>query len=299
MFADPLMAAPGLAPAMPAPAPAVGLTPAMGNPITEQNQRPAPPVAQRSFMGYAQQKQNDPANWVTLTNQGAVRNLPIVQQLQTNLQRAIKTVYGPGYSAQVYSGGQPAIGSGQPRVGSTRHDGGMAADLYVIDPQGNRVTGDKLAGLGRHWLENRLGGVGLEMRGGGIHLDLHANKAPIWTYGPVSPAQAALVREFGGRAPAVREPTMVAQTAPASPRAVPPAMARAGAPQPATPGYQVVPNAVPDPVVASAMGAAPTMGLAQMFFADTQRRADQARREKEEEVMRRRRALLSGPSPFG
>lgn len=261
--------APEIAPATPMPAPAAA---------------PAPvPLAQRTFSGYIAQQRNDPANWVTLTNQGAVRNLPIVEQLQRNLQTAIAQVYGPGYRAQVYSGGQPTMGSGRPRVGSTRHDGGMAADLNILDPQGNRVTGDKLAAIGRHWLENRLGGVGLEMRGGGIHLDMHQDRAPVWTYGPVSPAQAALVREFGGRAVARGASPVGRNRGLAAPIA-------GGAPL--NMAQAIVPSA-PEPVMA------PGAGLANMFMADSQRRIEEARREEEEAVRARRQALFSGPSPFG
>jgi hypothetical protein len=149
---------------------------------------------------------------LSFANQGATRNQPIVDELQGNIQTAVSTVFGDGYKAQVYSGGQPGIGSGGKRVGSTRHDHGNAADVYIIDPQGKRVTGDKLALLGRHWLQNGKGGVGMEMKGGGIHLDVHRNRAPIWTYGAVSPAQAALVKEFGGR------PPRIIQTASAGPQ---------------------------------------------------------------------------------
>jgi hypothetical protein len=261
--------APEMAPAMPAqPAPAAA---------------PAPvPLAQRTFSGYIAQQRNDPANWVTLTNQGAVRNLPIVEQLQRNLQTAIASVYGPGYQAQVYSGGQAPIGSGQRRVGSTRHDGGMAADLHILDPQGNRVTGDKLAAIGRHWLENRIGGVGLEMRGGGIHLDMHQGRAPVWTYGPVSPAQAALVREFGGRA--------VAQ-GPQGANPVGRNRGQPGAPQPPMQGVQMAEPTMP--IVPDAPPMIPNM------FASSQQRIDEARQAEEEAVRARRRALFSGPSPFG
>ncbi len=35
-----------------------------------------------------------------------------------------------GLKAHVYSGGQPHKGSGLPRIGSTRHDGGMAGDMW-------------------------------------------------------------------------------------------------------------------------------------------------------------------------
>ena len=277
-----------------APPPGLGMAPVMPEqPAPAPAPQPAaPPVAQRSFMGYAAAKQNDPANWVTLANQGATRNLPIGEQLQKNLQTAIAAVYGPGYRAQVYSGGQPALGSGGARVGSTRHDGGNAADLYVLDPQGQRVTGDKLAPLGKHWLENKYGGVGLEMKGGGIHLDVHQNRAPIWTYGPVSPAQAALVEQFGGRATigdAGVRPL-------GQPRSSVPSMARAGAPQPVTPGYQMAPPPMTTP---DAPVIPPSVGLAQMFALDSQRRAEQARRDEEDAVRARRQALFSGPSPFG
>ncbi len=264
--------------------------------FVEAPQQTAPPVSQRSFGAYAAAKQNNPANWVTLANRGATRNLPIAETLQRNLQDAIAKVYGDGYRAQVYSGGQPALGSGGARVGSTRHDGGNAADLYVIDPQGNRVTGDKLAGLGRHWLTNRLGGVGMEMKGGGIHLDTHADRAPVWTYGPVSPAQAALVREFGGRAvvgggrgPQIGQ-TGIAPLGRAAGST--PMMARGGSPQPVTPGFQMAPQGAPAPAAMAS--------LAQMF--QIQQADDQARREREAEeeaVIARRRALFGGPSPFG
>jgi hypothetical protein len=257
--------------------------------FVEAPQAAPTPMAQRTIGGYVASKQNNPANWVTLSNQGATRNLPIAEALQRNLQQAIAKVYGDGYRAQVYSGGQPEIGSGGRRVGSTRHDGGNAADLYVIDPQGNRVTGDKLAGLGRHWLTNRLGGVGMEMRGGGIHLDTHTDRAPVWTYGPVSPMQAALVKEFGGRAPQIGQTGI----SPLGQRGgAVPMMARGGSPQPVTPGFQMGPQGAPAPAAMAS--------LAQMF--QMQQADDQARREREAEeeaVAARRRALFGGPSPFG
>lgn len=142
----------------------------------------------RSIGAMMKERQN-PANWVTLTNQGATRNQAIAEALQRNIASAIETVYGPGYQAKVYSGGQPFKGEGGPRVGSTRHDGGNAADLYVYGPDGTRLSGDKLGPLARHWLANRLGGVGLEMRGGGIHLDTHTDRAPFWTYSGLTPGQ--------------------------------------------------------------------------------------------------------------
>lgn len=105
------------------------------------------------------------------TNEGATRSLPLIAPLESRISEAVSAVYGPGYVAQVYSGGQPGKGSGGKRVGSVRHDHGKAADVYVVGPDGKRVTGDALAPLGQYWAAKRYGGVGLEMRGGGIHLD--------------------------------------------------------------------------------------------------------------------------------
>jgi hypothetical protein len=137
----------------------------------------------RSIGAMMKERQN-PANWVTLTNQGATRNQAIAEALQNNIAGAIEKVYGPGYQAKVYSGGQPYKEDGGPRVGSTRHDGGNAADLYVYGPDGKRLGGEQLGPLAKYWLENSKGGVGGIMRGGGIHLDSHVDRPPFWTYGP-------------------------------------------------------------------------------------------------------------------
>lgn len=101
-------------------------------------------------------------------NQGAIRSQPLIPLLEQRLQGAVQDVYGPGFTAQVYSGGQ---GETSKRTGSVRHDHGKAADVYIVDPNGKRVTGDGLAPLGQYWAAKRYGGVGMEMKGGGVHLD--------------------------------------------------------------------------------------------------------------------------------
>lgn len=121
-------------------------------------------------------------NVVTYTNTGAIRNQEVTERLSGNLTDAVVSVYGPGYRAQVYSGGQPGKGSGGRRTGSTRHDHGRAADVYIVDPNGKRLTGDQLAPLAQYWLARGYGGVGIEMRGGGIHLDEHTDRARTWNY---------------------------------------------------------------------------------------------------------------------
>lgn len=152
----------------------------------------------RSLLGYVrdqEEKRLQPENIIDLSNTRATRNLPITDQLRSNIQGAVSSVYGHGYRAQVYSGGQPEIGSGGKRVGSTRHDGGHAADVYIIGPDGKRVTGDGLAPLAKHWISNGFGGVGLEMKGGGIHLDTHTDRAPVWSYGVLTNGQQAAIKE--------------------------------------------------------------------------------------------------------
>jgi len=72
------------------------------------------------------------AEYVRYANQGATRNLP----LDPRLVNAFSFLPELGLAMEVFSGGQPAKGSGGARVGSVRHDHGGAADVYFH--QGNR-----------------------------------------------------------------------------------------------------------------------------------------------------------------
>ncbi|GAA0613214.1 hypothetical protein [Paenochrobactrum glaciei] len=65
--------------------------------------------------------------WLRYANQGATRNLPLSPQLQTAFGGFLPQM---GVSMEVFSGGQPAKGSGGSRVGSVRHDHGNAADVF-------------------------------------------------------------------------------------------------------------------------------------------------------------------------
>lgn len=116
------------------------------------------------------------------SNQGATRSMKVDPALENKIQEAVGNVYGKDYTAQIYSGGQGAKGSGLARIGTTRHDDGNAADIYVTDPQGNRLRGDALAPLGQYWQAKGYGGTGMEMRGGGVHLDQHTDRARTWNY---------------------------------------------------------------------------------------------------------------------
>ena len=128
-------------------------------------------IARKIPMQAPSSRSSSPFAPLSYANQGAIRRLPLVDSLQKSLQEGVYAVYGPGYSVQVYSGGQPHKGSGKRRTGSIRHDGGRAADIHVVGPDGKRVSGAELAKFGQYWAAKKLGGVGMEMHGAGIHLD--------------------------------------------------------------------------------------------------------------------------------
>lgn len=65
-------------------------------------------------------------NWLSYLNQGATRNQP----LDPKLVNAFSFLPEKGIKMEVFSGGQPGIGEGGARVGSTRHDHGNAADVF-------------------------------------------------------------------------------------------------------------------------------------------------------------------------
>jgi len=150
---------------------------------------------------------------VKMTNQGAIRNQPITPYLMNAISTAIRDVYGAGARAEVYSGGQPAWSPyARDRTGSTRHDNGMAADVYVY-VGGRKVMGDDLARLAQYWAARKLGGVGIEMRGGGIHLDQHTNRHPFWFYngGESARARAMVMAGVQGQMPSDTGQTMIAE----------------------------------------------------------------------------------------
>jgi peptidoglycan hydrolase-like protein with peptidoglycan-binding domain len=138
----------------------------------------AGPATQAKLAGWTQVKAADTTTGtaeVVYKNQHAIRNRPCTSNLEQRLAQAVFAVYGPGMQAQIYSGGQPRLGSPGKRTGSIRHDdyglGGRALDAYIVKPNGERLTGLDLARLGQYWLAKGYGGCGLEMAVGGIHLD--------------------------------------------------------------------------------------------------------------------------------
>ena len=148
---------------------------------------------------------------VKMSNQGATRSKPVTPYLMGAISTAVRDVYGPEARAEIYSGGQDPFPSKQ-RTGSTRHDGGMAADVYVY-VGGRKVSGDDLGRLAQYWLARRLGGAGIEMRGGGIHLDQHTDRHPYWFYnaGETAKSRAMVMAGVQGQMPDAAGQTMIAQ----------------------------------------------------------------------------------------
>lgn len=97
----------------------------------EATPHPAPPGA----AGHSAGDGHDHSDWLRYTNQGATRNQPISPELAS----AMSFLPELGLSMEVYSGGQPGIGEGGARVGSTRHDHGGAADVMFYDATGRML----------------------------------------------------------------------------------------------------------------------------------------------------------------
>jgi muramidase (phage lysozyme) len=125
-------------------------------------------------------------------NANAIRNLPVAEELENKIDMATTHVFGPGYTAVIFSGGQISNKPGE-GTGSIRHnikEGlGQAADVRIYDRDGIQVTNEsKLIALRDYWIKNGFGSAAHGMKGGGIHLDiwtkekLKKNMGLTWTY---------------------------------------------------------------------------------------------------------------------
>ena len=140
---------------------------------------------------------------IVYTNQNAIRNLPVTPELEDKLAKAAAVVYGEGSKVEIYSGGQCPKGTCSRRTGSTRHDNGKAADVYIYRPDGSKVKGNDLARMGQYWLAMNYGSVGLAMRNWGIHLDVHTDRGRYWFYGTeTSSMREQVKRAAAGMIPA-------------------------------------------------------------------------------------------------
>ena len=103
--------------------------------------------------------------------EGKIRSQKLSPTLETKIADAVGQVFGPGYRARIYSGGQESNAPGE-GTGSIRHNKGMAGDVYVVGPDGNVVQDTtQLDKLKDFWLTNKFGSVGTYMKNGGLHLD--------------------------------------------------------------------------------------------------------------------------------
>lgn len=114
--------------------------------------------------------------------QNATRRLPIKADLKNRVEEAVLAVYGPGYKARVYSGGQdPRDRSTVPKKASIRHNYGNAGDFYIEGPDGKRLSREEQLPLAQYWMKNRYGSIGLGMSGAGIHID-NDQRVNAWAY---------------------------------------------------------------------------------------------------------------------
>lgn len=140
------------------------------------------------------------------------RDNPVDPTLKHKISMMIEDIYGPEYEAVIYSGGEPT--KGQKVSQSGRHDvkfdkegniiGGQAADVYIVNRDtGNALPREEQLKAAQYWQNKGWGGVGLGMKGGGIHLDqVQRGEAMgpdlsqrVWAYGEGGGSQAYLREE--------------------------------------------------------------------------------------------------------
>tara|TARA_B100000925_G_scaffold1592_1_gene1277 strand:- start:798 stop:3476 length:2679 start_codon:yes stop_codon:yes gene_type:complete len=124
---------------------------------------------------------------VSMQNQNATRNQPLNPRLMQILQRAATEA---GVDVVVFSGGQFRRDSGNPRrVGSIRHDEGLAADVHIFSG-GQRLSTAREHPVVSKFIASAVAagarGIGAGpgyMGGVGIHIDLWGDRAGSKTWG--------------------------------------------------------------------------------------------------------------------
>lgn len=116
---------------------------------------------------------------VMMKNSGATRSLPLKPKLMQVLDSAAEAA---GVEVVVFSGGQPA--SGSKRVGSDRHNDGMAADVWIYS-DGKRLRTDREDPIVAKFIASAVAagarGIGAGpgyMDNVGIHVDLWGDRLP-------------------------------------------------------------------------------------------------------------------------
>jgi len=158
----------------------------------------------------------DTSAWLRYANQSATRS----QKLDPRLTDALSFLGDMGVTMEVFSGGQPGKGEGGARVGSTRHDHGMAADAVFFkdgrqldwaNPQ-DRPVFEEIVRRGKAAGLTGFGAGNGYMRPGSMHLGFGAPS--VWGAGGSGANAPNWLREAYASAPA--GPTPPSPTAQAS-----------------------------------------------------------------------------------
>ncbi|QMP83952.1 MAG: hypothetical protein [Caudoviricetes sp.] len=129
-----------------------------------------------------------------MENQKGIRRLPINSKLKSVLQQAASSA---GVDVEVFSGGQPRQGEGGQRTGSTRHDHGNAADVYLYkegrklrDPEDREIMSKFVSAAASAGATGiGFGGPGQYMGESGIHIGF--GKSATWGGSPWIASAAA------------------------------------------------------------------------------------------------------------
>lgn len=257
-------------------------------------------------------------DWVKYANQNATRRLPLNDQLT----QAMSFLPQMGVTMEVFSGGQPAKGSGGPRVGSVRHDHGNAADVFFYkngrrldwsNPQDLPIYQDIVRQAKQAGLTGFGAGPGY-MQPGSMHIGY--GSPGVWGGGGSSRnAPSWLVEAYGGAPAGKPMPTFAQASAERTP-AVAPTMANMqnksfdpvgevlGMAAPSVPPQGLA--AMFSPAGPAAPGAvapvAPmpqTVGALAALFAQQQTKRNEERAAEAEAEQMRRAALFSPDSLAG
>ncbi len=150
-------------------------------------------------------------DWLKYSNAGKIRNQPISPQLYSALGSFLPAM---GITMEVFSGGQDAIGQGDRRTGSTRHDHGGAADVFFYK-DGRRLDWSNPADVPifkEIVKQGRAAGITGFGAGPGYMLpgSMHIGFGPeaVWGAGGKGANAADWLREAYGMAPAGSAPVV-------------------------------------------------------------------------------------------
>lgn len=226
-----------------------------------------------------------PAEWLIYANQGATRNQPI----DPSLAQAFGFLPELGLQMEVFSGGQPAVGTSNARVGSTRHDHGRSADVFFrkgdqrldwANPEHVPIFQDVVRRAKAAGVTGFGAGPGY-MQPGSMHVGF--GTPSVWGAGGKGANAPDWLRQAYGAAPTGTGPAPAAGTGGAP-------LSFGGAPAaPTTMGG--IAGMFGDPAAGLSMGA-PADPFAASMLARQQK--DQRRKDEEEATQTRRMALLSG-----